>query len=89
MFFPAPEPASAPEFDPGPAKEVCKICSVATECLQFAVASKAASGVWGGFNFGSVAERRFARKWARDRAAAEQQRRRDRRVSAGAQHLRR
>lgn len=43
-FFPSPEDAPAIAR----AKEVCAVCPVAAECLDYALETRQADGVWGG-----------------------------------------
>jgi len=47
MFFPA-APAGTGRDDGAIAKAVCAACQVRRQCLQFALATHQAHGVWGG-----------------------------------------
>lgn len=51
------------------AKEICGVCEVASECLEFALATNQEAGIWGGT---TEEERRSLRKdWAdKERAAS-------------------
>lgn len=51
--------ASGASNDYGKAKDVCDRCPVTTECLDFALETRAVEGIWGGLN---EAERRAERK---------------------------
>ena len=42
VFFPASDAHA------GPAKEICASCPVREECLEFALETRPADGVWGG-----------------------------------------
>jgi WhiB family redox-sensing transcriptional regulator len=42
VFFPASE------HDAGPAKEICAACPVREACLEYALETRPADGVWGG-----------------------------------------
>jgi WhiB family redox-sensing transcriptional regulator len=42
VFFPASDAQA------GPAKEICATCPVREECLEFALETRPADGVWGG-----------------------------------------
>lgn len=57
LFFPL-SPHGQPTAETERAKAVCARCPVRRECLQFALATRQAYGVWGGM---SEQERRFAR----------------------------
>ncbi len=59
-FFPASEEESAARA----AKKICAECPVAEACLQYALATNQAAGVWGGLDAG---ERRRMRRRLRDR----------------------
>ncbi len=59
-FFPASEEESAAVA----AKKICTECPVAEACLQYALATNQAAGVWGGLDSG---ERRRMRRRMRDR----------------------
>lgn len=60
LFFPAGEEDSLAAA----AKAICASCSVAEECLQYAIATNQSEGVWGGM---TGAERRRLRRRLRDR----------------------
>ncbi len=51
------------------AKEICAVCEVSAECLEFALATNQEAGIWGGT---TEEERRVLRKdWAdKERAAS-------------------
>ena len=53
--------------DAGPAKAVCAVCPVKDHCLQFALDSREAEGVWGG---ATARERRRILRQRRKNAAA-------------------
>ena len=59
-FFPASEEQPAAEA----AREICSECPVREACLQYALATNQAAGVWGGLDSG---ERRRMRRRLRDR----------------------
>lgn len=59
-FFPASEEESAAMA----AKKICAQCPVMEACLQYALATNQAAGVWGGLDSG---ERRRMRRRMRDR----------------------
>jgi WhiB family transcriptional regulator, redox-sensing transcriptional regulator len=60
IFFPASEDEGASEA----AKAICEQCPVREACLQYALATNQAAGVWGGLDAG---ERRRMRRRIRDR----------------------
>jgi WhiB family transcriptional regulator, redox-sensing transcriptional regulator len=60
LFFPASEDEEASEA----AKAICEQCPVREACLQYALATNQAAGVWGGLDAG---ERRRMRRRIRDR----------------------
>lgn len=60
IFFPASEDESAAKA----AKAVCADCPVIEACLQYALVTNQAAGVWGGLD---AAERRRMRRRLRDR----------------------
>lgn len=66
IFFPAGE---ATEEDVAYAKEICGICPVTEDCLEFAFETNQRSGVWGGTS--EEDRRALRRKWlaARRRAS--------------------
>lgn len=47
---------------PEPARRICRLCLVRTECLDYALAARERFGVWGGFHEG---ERRAIRRYER------------------------
>jgi WhiB family redox-sensing transcriptional regulator len=56
-FFPSPEDSAGIER----AKEVCAVCPVAAECLDYALETRQADGVWGGL---TTKERvKIRRRW--------------------------
>ncbi|MFV1969898.1 MAG: WhiB family transcriptional regulator [Acidimicrobiia bacterium] len=59
-FFPASEEESAAAA----AKRICAECPVSEACLQYALVTNQAAGVWGGLDSG---ERRRMRRRLRDR----------------------
>jgi WhiB family transcriptional regulator, redox-sensing transcriptional regulator len=61
IFFPVDESEEAAL----PAKAICATCPVADECLQYALATNQAEGVWGGLD---ATERRRLRRRIRDQA---------------------
>lgn len=61
IFFPLDESEEASLE----AKAICAACPVAEECLQYALATNQADGVWGGLD---ANERRRMRRRIRDRA---------------------
>lgn len=60
IFFPASEDDQITEA----AKAICEQCPVREACLQYALATNQAAGVWGGLDAG---ERRRMRRRIRDR----------------------
>ena len=60
VFFPASEDESAT----AKAKEICAACPVRETCLQYALSTNQAAGVWGGLD---ANERRRLRRRIRDR----------------------
>lgn len=60
LFFPASEEASAAQA----AKAICGECPVREACLQYALVTNQAAGVWGGLD---AADRRRMRRRLRDR----------------------
>jgi WhiB family redox-sensing transcriptional regulator len=61
VFFPVDESEEAAL----PAKAICATCPVADDCLQYALATNQAEGVWGGLD---ASERRRMRRRIRDQA---------------------
>ena len=59
-FFPASEDESAAKA----AKKICTECPVQEACLQYALSTNQAAGVWGGLD---ASERRRMRRRLRDR----------------------
>lgn len=59
IFFPAADEEASPQ-----AKAICAECPVQEVCLQYALATNQAAGVWGGLDAG---ERRRMRRRIRDR----------------------
>lgn len=66
LFFPTPE---SPEASVQRAIEVCQICPVSEDCLQYALETNQRSGIWGGTT--EDQRRTLRRKWlaARRRSA--------------------
>jgi len=60
IFFPASEDESAGAA----ARKICGTCPVSDDCLQYALVTNQAAGVWGGLDSG---ERRRLRRRLRDR----------------------
>lgn len=67
LFFPAGELGEEPVQQAEAAKAVCARCPVQTECLEYALATDQAFGVWGGT---TEAERRSIRRRRRRRSVA-------------------
>ena len=59
LFFPDSD------ADAGPALEVCAVCPVRQECLEFALATRQNDGVWGGL---TETERRRLRRRRQERS---------------------
>jgi len=68
LFFPSSESAA------GPAKAICESCPVREACLEFALATRPADGVWGGLTAGErhrlIRRRQKAARKERARSAA-------------------
>jgi WhiB family transcriptional regulator, redox-sensing transcriptional regulator len=65
LFFPVSSSGRSIEQEEQ-AKAVCRSCMVRRQCLQYAIATDEAHGVWGGL---TATERRSAARRARERAA--------------------
>src|SRR5688500_4279298 len=63
LFFPDSESPA----DASPALAVCAVCPVRADCLEFALASRQADGIWGG---ATEADRRRIRRRRREAATA-------------------
>lgn len=51
LFFPvSPGGPSPDQADGGQARAICATCPVRRECLQFALATRQAHGIWGGMS---------------------------------------
>lgn len=57
IFFPNTD------ADAGPARQICDVCPVREQCLEFAMATRQEDGVWGGL---TEAERRRLRRRRRE-----------------------
>ena len=62
LFFPVSEE------DEAPAKDVCAVCPVREECLDWAIATRQSDGIWGGLN--ETERRRERRRRQAGRAVA-------------------
>lgn len=51
---------------PNPARKVCRLCAVTSECLAFALVERADWGVWGGLS--AIHRRRLLSEHRRDQA---------------------
>ena len=67
LFFPVGVPGPAVD-QIATAMEICSMCSVRSECLEFAITSNQEFGVWGGT---SAEERRVLRRQWRARVRAQ------------------
>jgi len=64
LFFPVG--STGPAVDQiAAAKEICAICSVQEECLQYALESNQEAGVWGGY--AEDERRRLRKRWLAER----------------------
>ncbi|MBA3361890.1 MAG: WhiB family transcriptional regulator [Acidimicrobiia bacterium] len=64
LFFPIG--STGPAIDQiAAAKEICLGCSVAEDCLQYALESNQESGVWGGY--AEDERRRLRKRWLAER----------------------
>lgn len=64
LFFPVG--STGPAVDQiAAAKEICAICSVQEDCLQYALESNQEAGVWGGY--AEDERRRLRKRWLAER----------------------
>jgi WhiB family redox-sensing transcriptional regulator len=64
LFFPIG--STGPAIDQiAAAKQICSLCSVQEECLQYALESNQESGVWGGY--AEDERRRLRKRWLAER----------------------
>jgi WhiB family redox-sensing transcriptional regulator len=64
LFFPIG--STGPAVDQiAAAKEICELCSVQEECLQYALESNQEAGVWGGY--AEDERRRLRKRWLAER----------------------
>lgn len=70
LFFPISS-SGASRHQEEQAKAVCARCGVRTECLDFAIVSRQAHGVWGGLGEAELAALRRSRRGAEGLPVAE------------------
>jgi WhiB family redox-sensing transcriptional regulator len=64
VFFPASEDLQGINA----AKEICSACSVADECLSYAIETNQTEGIWGGMT--ARQRRRLRRSWLEEQRKA-------------------
>lgn len=64
LFFPVGATGTAIDYTDA-AKQICAICTVSEECLQYALETNQEAGIWGGH--AEDERRRLRKRWLTDR----------------------